>query len=45
MSPIMTFMIGGWIATTGRSGFCALNESGKLLTFRKGPVVSLDTAP
>jgi hypothetical protein len=33
MSPVFTLMIFGWIATGLMVGFCALNESGKLLKY------------
>jgi len=35
MSLVVKLMIGGWTGTLAMIGFCALNESGKLLNIRK----------
>ena len=35
MSFVVKLMIGGWTTTLAMIGFCALNESGKLLKIRE----------
>jgi len=35
MSTVVMLMIFGWSTTLGMIGFCALNESGKLLRIRR----------
>lgn len=44
MSLVVMLMIGGWVATLSVIGFCALNESGKLLKMHKRMGLWLETS-